>query len=71
MSYCINKNNPQYKLNLMTLTKLIGNSSAAIAALELNNGYSLDKTATGKNSILYNTYLDYVRKQFPEMTEQE
>ena len=71
MSYCINKNNPKYKLNLANLTRILGNSNAAIAALELNNGYSLDLAPNGQPSELYNLYLNNVNEQFPTLSTQE
>ena len=71
MNYCININNPLYRVEIAKLTKILGDSNAAIAALELNNGYSLDKAPNGKQSILFETITEIVARKNPQLSKEE
>ena len=71
MNYCININNPLYQLEIARLTKILGDSNAAIAALELNNGYSMDKTNTGEADEDFNLIIDTIKLADPELPQSE
>lgn len=71
MNYCININNPLYQLEIARLTKILGDSNAAIAALELNNGYSMDKTNTGEADEDFNLIIDMIKLADPELPQSE
>ena len=71
MTYCERINDPQYRINLEQLTKILGDSNAAAAALESNNGFSLDKAPNGKNSFLYQSLYDIISEKYPDLSEEE
>ena len=55
---CDLKSNPKIQQRVADLSKLIG-ESAATAAIFGNNGYPINKTPDGKQSILYQELLDF------------
>ena len=71
MTYCERINDPQYRINLEQLTKILGDSNAATAALESNNGFSLDKAPNGNNSFLYQSLYDIISEKYPDLSEEE
>ena len=71
MNYCININDPLYRLEIAKLTKILGDSNAAIAALELNNGYSMDKTNTGEIDSNYELIVETIKSANPELSNTE
>lgn len=71
MTYCERINDPQYRINLEQLTKILGDSNAATAALESNNGFSLDKAPNGKDSFLYQSLYDTISEKYPDLSEEE
>lgn len=71
MNYCININDPLYRLEVAKLTKILGDSNAAIAALELNNGYSMDKTNTGETDSNFELIVETIKSANPELSNTE
>ena len=69
MTYCERIDNPQYRIDLAQLTKILGDSNAATAALESNNGFSLDKAPNGKDSFLYQSLYDTISEKYPDLSE--
>ena len=57
MNYCGNIDDPKYREKVQYLSNILGNESAAIAAIELNNGDNLDLAPNGAESKLFNDIL--------------
>lgn len=57
MNYCGNIDDPKYREKVQHLSNILGNESAAIAAIELNNGNNLDLAPNGAKSKLFNDIL--------------
>ena len=57
MNYCGNIDDPKYREKVQHLSNILGNESAAIAAIELNNGNNLDLAPNGAESKLFNDIL--------------
>jgi hypothetical protein len=68
---CLNVKNPLVQQELSKLTALLGNASAAYAALALNNGYGLDKAKNGQPSTLFKSLQEQLQKENPDLNEQE
>ena len=62
MIYCINKESIEYQSKLKDLSQILESSSAAVTALELNNGNSLDRAPNGNISNLFYTYYNHIIK---------
>ena len=71
MTYCERIDNPQYRIDLAQLTKILGDSNAAVAALELNNGFNLNKAPNGNDSYLYQSLYDNISEKYPDLSESQ
>ena len=71
MIYCINKESIEYQSKLKDLSQILESSSAAVTALELNNGNSLDRAPNGNISNLFYTYYNHIIQKNPEISEIE
>ena len=71
MTYCERIDNPQYRIDLAQLTKILGDSNAAVAALELNNGFNLNKAPNGNASYLYQSLYDNISEKYPDLSESQ
>lgn len=68
---CLNVKNPLVQQELSKLSAILGDASAAYAALALNNGFGLDKAKNGQPSKLFESIKAQLQYENPYLSEQE
>jgi hypothetical protein len=66
---CLNVKNPLVQQELSKLSAILGDASAAYAALALNNGFGLDKAKNGQPSKLFESIKTQLQKENPYLSE--
>lgn len=69
-TFCTLRGTSRYDKDLQYLSSIIG-LDAAIAALDHNGGYSLDRAYNGEPSILYSSLKQGLRSLYPTISEEE